>query len=91
MYMFLYFLKRLNNFKTLKSNEIDKTIVNKELEIIKAEIINSGKPKDMVEKSLKEKLKNISRSLYLEKIAGNILYNQNNTKSFLKGLQIPAW
>ena len=36
------------------------------------------------------KLKNISRSLHLEKVAGNILYNQSNTKPFLKGLQIPA-
>ena len=42
----------------IKSDEIDKAIVNKELEIIKAEIINSGKPKDMVEKIAKEKLQN---------------------------------
>ena len=31
-------------------NDIDKTIVDKELEIIKAEIINSGKPPQMAEK-----------------------------------------
>ena len=40
----------------IKSDEIDKAVVNKELEIIKAEIINSGKPKDMVEKIAKGKI-----------------------------------
>ena len=29
---------------------IDKKIVNKELEIIQAEIVNSGKPKELAEK-----------------------------------------
>ena len=35
---------------------IDKNIVNKELEIIKAEITNSGKPAEMAEKISKGKL-----------------------------------
>ena len=35
---------------------IDKKIVDKELEIIKAEIINSGKPKEIVEKISKGKI-----------------------------------
>tara|TARA_Y100000591_G_C21735465_1_gene646388 strand:- start:18 stop:884 length:867 start_codon:yes stop_codon:yes gene_type:complete len=40
----------------IKSDEIGKDIVDKELEIIKAEIINSGKPKEMVEKIAKGKI-----------------------------------
>ena len=40
----------------INSDDIDKNIVNKELEIIKAEIINSGKPSDMVEKIAKGKI-----------------------------------
>ena len=40
----------------IKSDDIDKDIVNKELEIIKAEIINSGKPSEMVEKIAKGKI-----------------------------------
>ena len=40
----------------INSDDIDKDIVNKELEIIKAEIINSGKPSDMVEKIAKGKI-----------------------------------
>ena len=40
----------------INSNEIDKVIIDKELEILKAEIINSGKPKDMVEKIAKGKI-----------------------------------
>ena len=35
---------------------IDKSIVNKELEIIKAEITNSGKPAEMAEKISKGKI-----------------------------------
>ena len=34
---------------------IDKKIVDKELEIIKAEITNSGKPAEMAEKIIKRK------------------------------------
>ena len=34
----------------IDKNDIDKKIVDKEMEIIKAEILNSGKPKEMVEK-----------------------------------------
>ena len=37
-------------------NDIDKSIVDKELEIIKEEIINSGKPKEMAEKISNGKL-----------------------------------
>ncbi len=40
----------------LKGDEIDKNIVEKELEIIKEEIKNSGKPAEMVEKISKGKL-----------------------------------
>ena len=40
----------------INSDDIDKDIVNKEIEIIKAEIINSGKPSDMVEKIAKGKI-----------------------------------
>ncbi len=40
----------------INSDEISKGIVDKELEIIKAEIVNSGKPKDMVEKIAKGKI-----------------------------------
>ena len=36
--------------------DIDQKIIDKELEIIKAEIINSGKPKEMVEKISKGKI-----------------------------------
>ena len=34
----------------IDKNDIDKTIVDKELEIIKAEIVNSGKPAEMADK-----------------------------------------
>ncbi len=40
----------------IESNGIDKTLVDKELEIIKAEITNSGKPIEMVEKISKGKI-----------------------------------
>ena len=40
----------------IKSDDIDKAVVDKELEIIKAEITNSGKPKEMVEKISKGKI-----------------------------------
>ena len=40
----------------LDKNDINEEIVNKELEIIKAEIINSGKPKEMAEKISQGKL-----------------------------------
>ena len=40
----------------INKEDINKDIVNKELDIIKAEIINSGKPKDMVEKISKGKI-----------------------------------
>ena len=45
-----------SNPLAINSDDIDKDIVNKELEIIKAEIINSGKPSDMVEKIAKGKI-----------------------------------
>jgi elongation factor Ts len=40
----------------IDQNSIDKNIVDKELDIIKAEIINSGKPADMAEKISKGKI-----------------------------------
>ena len=40
----------------LLKDEIDKSIVDKELEIIKAEIVNSGKPKEMADKISKGKI-----------------------------------
>tara|TARA_X000000950_G_scaffold110965_1_gene139850 strand:+ start:1212 stop:2078 length:867 start_codon:yes stop_codon:yes gene_type:complete len=40
----------------IEKNNIDKNIVDKELEIIKAEIINSGKPTEIVEKISKGKI-----------------------------------
>ena len=40
----------------INSDDIDKEIVNKELEIFKAEIVNSGKPSEMVEKIAKGKI-----------------------------------
>jgi len=39
-----------SNPLAIEKNQIQKDIVDKELEIIKAEILNSGKPKEMVEK-----------------------------------------
>ena len=40
----------------IDKKDIDQKIIDKELEIIKAEIINSGKPKEMVEKISKGKI-----------------------------------
>ena len=45
-----------SNPLAVDSANISKTIVNKELEIIKAEITNSGKPADMAEKISKGKI-----------------------------------
>ena len=45
-----------SNPLAIKKEEIDKNIVNKELEIIKAEIANSGKPSEVVEKISKGKI-----------------------------------
>ena len=45
-----------SNPLAIKSNEIDKKIVDKELEIIKEEIKNSGKPPEMIEKISKGKI-----------------------------------
>ena len=44
---------------TSEAKDIKKEIVDKELEIIKAEIVNSGKPKEIAEKISKEKFKNL--------------------------------
>ena len=41
---------QLLNPLAIDKDDIDKNIVNKELEIIKAEIINSGKPANIAEK-----------------------------------------
>jgi len=45
-----------SNPLAIEKNEIDQTLVNKELEIIKAEITNSGKPIEMAEKISKGKI-----------------------------------
>ena len=45
-----------SNPLAIDKNEIDKTIVDKELEIIKAELLNSGKPQEMIEKISKGKI-----------------------------------
>ena len=45
-----------SNPLAIDKDDIDKTIVDKELEIIKAEITNSGKPAEMAEKISKGKL-----------------------------------
>ena len=45
-----------SNPLAIDKEDIDKSVVNKELEIIKAEIANSGKPKEMVEKISKGKI-----------------------------------
>ena len=44
-----------SNPLAIDKNQIQKSIVDKELEIIKAEVLNSGKPKEMVEKISKGK------------------------------------
>ena len=43
-----------SNPLAISESDIDQAIIDKELEIIKAEIANSGKPKEMVEKISKE-------------------------------------
>ncbi len=45
-----------SNPLAIDKDQIDKKIVDKEMEIIKAEILNSGKPNEMVEKISKGKL-----------------------------------
>ena len=45
-----------SNPLAVDKDSIDKTIVDKELEIIKAEITNSGKPVEMAEKISKGKI-----------------------------------
>ena len=45
-----------SNPLAIDKDGIDKKIVDKELEIIKAEIINSGKPKEIAEKISKGKI-----------------------------------
>ena len=45
-----------SNPLAINTDKIDKTIIDKELEIIKAEITNSGKPLEMVEKISKGKI-----------------------------------
>jgi elongation factor Ts len=45
-----------SNPLAIDKDEIDKSIVDKELEIIKAEIVNSGKPKEMADKISKGKI-----------------------------------
>ena len=45
-----------SNPLAIDKDGIDKKIVDKELEIIKAEIVNSGKPKEMADKISKGKI-----------------------------------
>ena len=45
-----------SNPLALDKNDIDKKLIDKELEIIKAEIVNSGKPAEMAEKISKGKI-----------------------------------
>ena len=45
-----------SNPLAINKEDIDKKIVDKELEIITAEIINSGKPKEMADKISKGKI-----------------------------------
>ena len=45
-----------SNPLAIDKDQIDKKIVDKEMEIIKAEILNSGKPNEMVEKISKGKI-----------------------------------
>ena len=57
-----------SNPLSITESGIDKKIVDKELEIIKAEIVNSGKPSDMAEK--------ISKGKILKFLNDNSLLNQ---------------
>jgi elongation factor Ts len=57
-----------SNPLALDKDDIDKAVVDKELEIIKAEITNSGKPADMAEK--------ISKGKILKFLNDNSLLNQ---------------
>ena len=52
----------------LEEKKLDKAIIEKEIEIIKAELLNSGKPADMVEKIAKGKINKF--------ISDNTLINQ---------------
>ena len=45
-----------SNPLSINKDGIDKKIVDKELEIIKAEVLNSGKPQEMVDKISKGKI-----------------------------------
>jgi elongation factor Ts len=58
-----------SNPLAITKENIDKSIVDKELEIIKAEIINSGKPTEMAEKISKGKItKFLNENSLLEQI-----------------------
>ena len=54
-----------SNPLAIKKEEIDKNIVDKELEIIKAEIANSGNPSEIVEKISKGKISKFLNDNYL--------------------------
>ena len=45
-----------SNPLAIDENGIDKNVIDKELEIIKAELVNSGKPKEMIDKISKGKI-----------------------------------
>ena len=51
--------EKIHSISALGSNLVSKKIVEKELEIIKAEIINSGEPSEMVDKISKGKISKI--------------------------------
>ena len=57
-----------SNPLAIDKTDIDKKIVDKEMEIIKAEIVNSGKPKEMVDK--------ISNGKISKFLSDNSLLNQ---------------
>ena len=62
---------------------IDQKIIDKEIEIIKAEIINSGKPKEMAEKISKGKIsKFLNDNSLLNQIW--IMDNKKTVKEILK-------
>ena len=78
----------LTNFPlSLDKNSLDKDVLNKELEIIKAELLNSGKKPEMIEKISQGKLNKF--------ISDNTLLNQewimdpkSKVSDVLKGYKI---
>ena len=78
-----------SNPLAINKDDIDKNIVNKELEIIKAEIVNSGKPKEIADKIANGKINKFLNDNSLlnqiwimdsEKKVSEILEENSNTK-----------